>query len=589
MTLSETLSADLEWPSLEGAILDGGYELKHALGHTAAAASFQVRVLGGAGLEATAKFHRADAARANEQLALWELLRELRHRNVTAPLAFGRKSVNGHETVYVVVGIPDDKLSALAGERALTEEEAREVLRSAARALGHLHANGLAHGCVSPETILAQGDSIQLAGECVRKLNDKPALELAKAPYVAPECDAFQSTAAADVWCLGATLFETLAQKPYQADAKDAKADVAGLPLALLLRRCLVKDPEKRATLTELLAILEKGPSAALDVVEDDVAEEDVVSQSSATAPDITEIKEEPREEPAEEHPADSGAPLELGEIESGAGWADLLDIPIIKAPLPPKQVTLDVLLDEKPRLEVTTPPEPDAQPLPMAAAVPVEARHKPIQAKRQPVEARFLPLEPAGQEGAALAMTKFVPAAKPRRGIGIRLKAGPGAWRGLVAGAAVVLMVAAVVWQVIIPRLQTEVRSADPARAGHSDGSAWLTRTLPAGDGTLPDARRKPAAAQDVPADASGAVAGTVPAWRVVLYSYEHQSDAERRVELVNHNHPGLRAHLFVAGNGGPYVVVTGDATSQEHAEALRKRALQLGVPHAHVQEFTQ
>jgi len=151
--------------------------------------------------------------------------------------------------------------------------------------------------------------------------------------------------------------------------------------------------------------------------------------------------------------------------------------------------------------------------------------------------------------------------------------------------------MVAAVVWQVIIPRLQTQVESAGPTRgasAGRPDASAWLTRTLPAGDGTLPDARRKPAS-QDAPAEESGAAVGAVPVWRVVLYSYEHQTDAERRVELVNHNHPGLRAHLFVAGNGGPYVVVTGDATSQEHALALRKRALQLGVSHAHVQEFTQ
>jgi hypothetical protein len=59
--------------------------------------------------------------------------------------------------------------------------------------------------------------------------------------------------------------------------------------------------------------------------------------------------------------------------------------------------------------------------------------------------------------------------------------------------------------------------------------------------------------------------------------------------VELVNHNHPGLSAHLFVADNGGPYLVVTGDASSQEHAEALRKKALQLGALHATVQEFTQ
>jgi hypothetical protein len=586
MTLSETFSADLEWPSLEGAILDGGYELKQELGHTASAATFQVRVLGGAGLQATAIFHRADAAQASEQLALWQLLRELRHRHLTAPLAFGRKSVAGRDTVYVVLGIPDDKLSALAGERALTEEEAREVLRSSAKALGHLHANGLAHGCVSPETILAHGDSIQLACECVRKLNDPPALELTKALYLAPECDAFQATAAADVWCLGATLFETLAQKPYQADAKDAKAEIAGLPLALLLRRCLFKDPEKRATLTEVLAILEKGPSAALDV-----AEEEEASEPAAAAPDIQEeLPEEHVEEHAEEQPVDSGVPLELGEIESGAGWADLLDIPIIKAPLPPKQVTLDVHLDNKPKLEAM--PAAPEEPLPIAAAVPAEELHRPMQAKRQPVEARFLPLERSEHDSTLVALTKFVPPAKPsRRGFGIRLKAGPGAWRAIVAGVAVVLMVAAVVWQVIIPRLQTEVQSAGLTRgtsAGRPDASAWLTRTLPAGDGTLPDARRKPAP-QDAPAGESGASVSAVPVWRVVLYSYEHQTDAERRVELVNHNHPGLRAHLFVAGNGGPYVVVTGDATSQEHALALRKRAMQLGVSHAHVQEFTQ
>jgi hypothetical protein len=582
MTLSGTFSADLEWPNLEGVILDGGYELKQALGHTPAAATFQVRVLGGAGLQATAKFYRADAAQASGQLALWELLRELPHRNVTTPLAAGRKSVDGHDTVYIVLGIPDDRLSTLAGERALTEEEAREVLRSAARGLGHLHANGLAHGCVSPGTILAHGNSIQLAGECVRKLNDKPVLELIEAPYVAPECDAFQSTAAADVWCLGATLFETLAQKPYEAAAKDAKADVAGLPLALLLRRCLAKDPEKRATLTEVLAILEKGPSAALDVAEDDIAEEeDAVSEGSVAAPDSRK-----------EYPAENDLPLELGEVETGTDRADPLEVPVIKAPLPPQQVTPEVPLEEEPPPELIS-PKADEQPLAIAAALPIEAWHRPMRRKRQPVGARFLPFKGSEPDDAALAIAKSAPAVKPGRGIGIRLKAGPGTWRGLVAGAAVVLMVAAVVWQVIIPRLQTEVQSADRTRnaspAKHADGSAWLTRTLPAGDGTLPDVRHTkepPGASSD---DASGAVASTGRAWRVILYAYEHQSDAERRVELVNHNHPGLSAHLFVADNGGPYLVVIGDASSQEHAEALRKRALQLGVPRATVQEFAQ
>lgn len=621
MTLSETFRADLEWPSLEGAILDGGYELKRTLERTADDAVFRVRVLGGAGLELIAKFHRAGPSQSAGQLALWELLRELPHRNLSAPLAAGRKSVDGRETVYVLLAIPDDRLSTVVGDRALTEEEAREVLRSAARALAHLHANGLAHGCVSPETILARGETIQLAGECVRKVNDAPPLEITKPRYLAPECDTFQATEAADVWCLGATLFETLAQKPYRADPKEAKAVIAGLPLALLLRRCLVRDADKRATVAEVLAILEKGPSAALEIADEDEQEpeqeaekepEKAEQEGPCPVPSDIAIEEIAVEaaaaEAQPENEGDGGVPLELGDVETGTRRDDLLDVPIIKAPLPPKQTTLD-MVDEKPLAEAVVPPEEPSASHPIADPVPIEARHRPMKVRRQPVEARFKFLERSEQDTDVPTATTFAPpSARERRGV--RLKAGPGTWRGYVAGAAALLMVAAVVWQVIIPRVQTQAENAVPTRgasaSARGNGSAWPTRTLPAGDGTLPDARRQPApqesradesgatatfpAPQEGPSEESGATATfPTPAWRVVLYSYEHQSDADRRVELVNRNHPGLRAHLFVAGNGGPYLVVTGDATSQDHALALRKKALQLGIPHAHLQEFTQ
>ena len=574
MTLPETFRADLEWTSLEGAVLEGGYELKRLLSHSAERAVFQVRVLGGAGLELTAKFHRAGPSQSAGQLAIWELLRELPHRNLSAPVASGRKIVDGRQTVYVLLAIPDDRLSSVPGERALTEEEARKVLRSSIKALGHLHANGLAHGCISPDQILAHGETIQLAGECVRKLNDAPPLDIVKPRYLAPEYGSFQSTVAADVWCLGATLFETLAQKPYPDDAAEAKAAIAELPLAIVLRRCLVKDPDKRATLGELLAILEKGPSAALDVAEDE--------QPSAPP------AETPLEETAAQDPAVS---LETEEAKPAAASPNSLDAPldtpVIRAPLPPKQTVLD-MGDEKAPAEVeaaAAAEEPPPSEPPVAAPVPIEARHSPMRIKRRPVEARILPL-PRLAADPAVEPVKFVPPPVVRERHGIRFKAGPGAWRSFVAGAAALLMVVAVVWQVIIPRLQNG-KNAGPARgvssSAHRDGrSAWLTRTLPAGEGALPDARRQAPGSLEQ----SGAAA---PSWRVVLYAYEHQSDAERRVELVNHNHPGLRAHLFVAGNGGPYLVVTGDATSREHAQALRKKAIQLGVPHAHVQEFTQ
>ena len=596
MTLPETIRANLEWTSLEGAILDGGYEIKRLLSRTPEEAVFQVRVLGGAGLELTAKFHRAGPSQSAGQLAIWELLRELPHRNLSAPVTSGRKIIDGGETVYVLLAIPDDRLSGLAGERALTEEEAREVLRGSIKALGYLHANGLAHGCLSPEQILAQGDTVQLAGECVRKLNDAPPLDIGKPRYVAPESGTFQSTAAADVWCLGATLFETLARKPYPENAAEAKAAIAGLPLSVILRRCLAKDPEKRAALVELQAILEKGPSAALDVAEEDEEPNAAPEESSSSSLETSEPSIE------ETAATDSAVSQETDKAETAAASSDVpetpVDTPIIQAPLPPKQIVLD-MGDEKPAAEAAAAPpetaaakpaeEPPPSKPPVAAPVPMDARLSPMRIKRRPVEARILPLPRPGAE-AAPEPGKFVPPPVVRERRGIRLKAGPGAWRGFVAGAAALLMVAAVIWQVVIPRLQSSPNAARGVSASAHPGgaSAWLTRTLPAGEGALPDARRQPSPnAGSV--EQTAAAASPARSWRVVLYAYEHQSDAERRVELVNRNHPGLRAHLFVAGNGGPYLVVTGDATSREHAQALRKKAVQLGVPHAHVQEFTQ
>ena|GEM_PF-2322705 len=559
MTVPQTLSADSEWSSLEGVILDGGYELKNAIAPTDTDAAFRVRVLGGAGLEATAQFYLTPAPDAERQLMLWQLLRELPHRNITTPFAAGRRIVNGNETAYVVLGIPDDKLSGIAGERPLSEAEAREVIRSAARALGHLHANGLAHGCISASTVLANGDSIQLAGECVRRLNEQPPVEVIKPHYVAPESEGSNVTAAADVWCLGAALFEALAQKPYHLEVRK---EAAALPFGVLLRRCLMNDASRRATLSEVLAILEKGPSAALDLPEED---------------EIPAMRDTTEQVPKETSRA----------AAAGAGWGDVFDIPVIRAPKPPQEVTLEAVEEKVAPPSATTYPE---HPVRLASPVPLIARHSPLRPGRQPVEARILLPDRTPEEEARLALVKFIAPTREHRS-GIRLKMGPGTWRGLLGGAVALLMVAGVIWQVILPKLQTRIENAERAVAvGQAENPAWLTRTLPAGDTSAADARRKPLAEQSA-AKASSAATVNAPTstWRVVLYAYEHQEDAARRVELVNHNHPGLRAHLFVAGNGGPYFVVTGDATTEDHAVALRKRALQLGVPHAQVQEFRE
>jgi hypothetical protein len=148
--------------------------------------------------------------------------------------------------------------------------------------------------------------------------------------------------------------------------------------------------------------------------------------------------------------------------------------------------------------------------------------------------------------------------------------------------------MLFALIWLVVIPRFQSPLAPADVKEAAQTvpappQGKAWPTRTLSAADAVNPHAANEDA--RTLPAAPS-----LRDKWRVVLYAYEHQQDAERRIELVNRNHPGLHAHLFTASTGGPFLVVTGGALSHDQAVALRLKAIRLGLPLAvQVQSFSR
>ena len=100
-----------------------------------------------------------------------------------------------------------------------------------------------------------------------------------------------------------------------------------------------------------------------------------------------------------------------------------------------------------------------------------------------------------------------------------------------------------------------------------------------------------KPAAvAQPIPAKPK-VVAATVPiaapasgagTWRVVVFTYNHQDQAEHKASTINGKHPDLQASVFSPkGSGAPYLVTLGNATDRESAFHLRGKAIQEGMPH--------
>lgn len=250
----DTTTATPNWTALQGRILDGGYEIDECLLANSASASFKVRVLGDRYTQAVVNVFTADSAPI-EQYALWQEALELRHPNISTPISVGRLHWEGESYPYVILHKADENLAAVLQERALTPVEARELLRSVGAGLEHLHANGFVHSVLSPEHILAIGDSIRLSSTSIRRINTPLEDGEAEAPYKAPESTSENLTTAADVWCLGATLFEVLTQKKCAENClEDARALPA--PFDWMVERCLNPESHERATLSEVFAIL---------------------------------------------------------------------------------------------------------------------------------------------------------------------------------------------------------------------------------------------------------------------------------------------------------------------------------------------
>jgi eukaryotic-like serine/threonine-protein kinase len=251
MHFGQAAAFEPNWPTLSGTALSGGYEVQEILEANAHTAKFRVRVLGDWSAKAMLDAFCASGPAAEDQVGLWLAAKELRHPNLNSPLASGQVEHEGVRLIYVVMPAADENLAALLRERAVTIEEAREILLRVRRGLEYMHSQGWVHGHLSPEQVLAVGDSVRISAEYAGQINAARPIELISAPYVAPEAFDSNTTPAADVWCLGATLFQALTGKSY---SPEVHGEIAGLPqpLAKIVERCLDVNPQTRLKLDEI-------------------------------------------------------------------------------------------------------------------------------------------------------------------------------------------------------------------------------------------------------------------------------------------------------------------------------------------------
>jgi TonB family protein len=249
------------WTRWQGHVINGVFSLGRYIGCSDHSGVFLTKSARSPS-EVAIKLVPTSRELAESQLPRWKRAGGLVHPHLLRLLEWGGCQLDGLPYLYTVMEYADQTLAQLLLNRALTEEEAREMLLPTLDALTFLHGRNLVQGQVKPANILVVGDQLKLASDTIRRTS-----EGTNAPtlYDPPEAWHGGSSPAGDVWALGATLFEALTRRAPTGlgDSREAIMLPGDFSPALrdLVTHSLSRNPQERPSAMELLAWL-RGPSA---------------------------------------------------------------------------------------------------------------------------------------------------------------------------------------------------------------------------------------------------------------------------------------------------------------------------------------
>ncbi len=246
------------WTRWQGHVVNGVFPLLRFLGCSDHSGVFLVRSAAPGLAEVALKLVPADRALAESLLPRWKRAGGIVHPHLLRLLQWGGCQLDGLPCLYLVMEYADQTLAQVLQHRPLTEDEAREMLRPTLDALAFLHGQNLVHGQLKPANILAVGDQLKLASDTMRRAGEDTISGKAPTAYDPPEARHGSSSAAGDIWALGACLFEALTRRPPSGwrERGEAVTLPAEFPAALrdVVARCLNPSPQYRPSVAELVA-----------------------------------------------------------------------------------------------------------------------------------------------------------------------------------------------------------------------------------------------------------------------------------------------------------------------------------------------
>jgi serine/threonine protein kinase len=261
-------------------IVDSTYRLGAVVSRSVAGAIYRTE-FGPDALPAVIKIRETDLEYRARVIERWRATTALSHPNLLQVYAAGADMLNDVPVAYVVMERADQSLAGVLADRALTENETREMLAPTLAALKYLHKNGYAHTRLKPTNVLAVGDRLKLSCENALTVEDG-------------------GSPAEDMRAVGVLIVEALTRKapPLNGDAGPYILRESSQAFTDIVRRCLDPDPERRWTVGDVEARL-AAPSGGPVLVEPRIHKE------FRGEPSVTNKKPEVKDyEPDEDKPS---------------------------------------------------------------------------------------------------------------------------------------------------------------------------------------------------------------------------------------------------------------------------------------------
>jgi outer membrane biosynthesis protein TonB len=271
MSVEPSESMSEAWTRWQGQVINGVFPLGRCLGSSEHSGVFLTRAPAPGPAEVAIKLVPTNRALAESLLPRWKRAGGLAHPHLLPLLQWGGCQLEGLPYLYALMEYADQTLAQLLLHRALTGEEAREMLLPVVDALAFLHAQDMVQGQLKPANILVVGDQLKLASDTVRRCSEAAVSTHAFTAYDPPEARQGATSPAGDVWALGVTLLEALTRRLPSGLGESGEAVVlpADFPGALreVVARCLSPKPQDRPGVAELAAVA-RGESAQAVTIE---------------------------------------------------------------------------------------------------------------------------------------------------------------------------------------------------------------------------------------------------------------------------------------------------------------------------------